>query len=111
MPFSYRYPAYVSALDERHEDADVEEHLSLVHRGEVEPEVRQEGQGELQAGVEEEVDEVGRAQGLQRRLFLVAHLVERRKIEQRHWKKQVQMFLDRNKLAEGLGLEGAPVII
>ena len=35
----YRYPADVSALDERHEDADVEEHLSLVHRGEVEPEV------------------------------------------------------------------------
>ena len=52
-------------LDENHADSDHEEHTSLFHTGEVEAIVGEEGQGELYARVQEQVQEVDVADTLQ----------------------------------------------
>ncbi len=56
----------------------------LVHGSEVEPEVREERQGELEAGIEEEVKEVSPADCTQSSHVGVIHILQWRKLNKKY---------------------------
>ena len=89
-----RDPPDDPALQDGHDDSNKEEHPTLnistvspvsltthdghhlLHRGEVEPDVREEGEGELHARVEKQIYEVGQAYLLQLSVLLLIQIGE-----------------------------------
>ena len=76
---TWRYSPGVSSLNDGHDDPDEEEHLSLLHTREPESDVGQEREGELQAGVEKQVEEVNQAMGLEGSVVRGRQIFERSK--------------------------------
>ena len=75
-------PSDHTTLQHSHHDPNKQEHPPLLHGSEVEPDVGQEGEGELHPGVEKQVDEVCSPDLLQFCMLCCRQVTQTGKLEQ-----------------------------